>query len=128
MLQNSDDLPPIPTFLLRGHPDCVVPDKQDDKPSHAWIEPETNKPRLTGAYKDKGATEIIGAVLVGRDTFGKSTPLGPHYSDRELKAGIRHAKKWIPMMERRGTRAKPQMHRYQARLHQEGRRYSVVKY
>jgi hypothetical protein len=71
---------------------------------------------------------IIGQVKAGADTFGKLRKALPDYSDRELKSGIRYAEKWMPMLERRGTKRKPVMHRYQARVERRGKRYSVVTY
>ena len=127
----TDEMPPIPSFLLRGHDDCIIPvDAFNNKAQkhEKEIEQEISQPRLTAVYKDKVAMDIVSTVKDGNDTFGKIRKALPQYGDRELKAGIRHAKKWMPMLERRGTNKNPQMHRYQIRLTQDGRRYSVVKY
>jgi len=119
----------IPTFLLRGHPDCKV----SDKPLHDDSQPETvewtvTKPKLTAAYKGRIAQELIAVIKGGADTFGKIRNAMPRYEDNELRSAIRYGKKWIPMLERRGTRAKPQMHKYQARIEQKGRRYEIITY
>mgnify|MGYP005711123341 FL=1 len=119
----------IPTFLLRGHPDCKV----SNKPSCDESQPETvewtvTKPKLTAAYKGRIAQELIGVINGGADTFGKIRNAMPRYEYNELRSAIRYAKKWIPMVERRGTRAKPQMHQYQARIEQKGRRYEIITY
>ena len=64
----------------------------------------------------------------GHNTFGKLRKALPDHDDREIKSAIRYAKKWQPQVERRGTRAKPQMIQYQARLITKGRVYEVIKY
>ncbi len=126
-----DDLE-IPTFLRRGHPDCVV----QDRPSvllqqvHPALQTEIpfSKPKLTAAYKGRIAADLIGAVKAGADTFGKIRKALPNYSDKEIRSGLRYAKKWLPMLERRGSRNKPQMHKYHARIQQNGKRYEVSTY
>jgi hypothetical protein len=71
---------------------------------------------------------VIAQVRSGADTFGKIRKALPDYDDRELKSGIRYAEKWMPMLERRGSKRKPIMHQYQARIERDGRRYRVVTY
>ena len=120
----------IPTFLRRGHPDCLV--KEHSEAQIPVIEEaalvEERKVKLTAAHKSRVAGSIIAAVKNGHDTFGKIRKALPHYTDRELKSGIRYAKDWQQTVERHGPRKRPQ-HRYlQQRLEQDGRRYSVVKY
>ena len=86
------------------------------------------KRKLTGAFKDRIALEIIGQIKAGNDTFGKLRKSMPNYDDRELKAGVRAAQNWLPMLERKGSISRPVMHKYQARLVKEGKRYTVITY
>jgi hypothetical protein len=143
----TDDLE-IPTFLRRGHPDCIVKEPElavrDEFPEGpapqirelckqilddcSIGEPDNAKRKLNAAFRSRVAMAIIGQVKAGADTFGKLRKALPDYSDRELKSGIRYAEKWMPMLERRGTKRKPVMHRYQARVERRGKRYSVVTY
>ena len=163
----TDDLE-IPTFLRRGHPDCVVGNPQvqeickqiladrsigePDIAAHEDMHRQAQglaplsevdrnhktdkvvadlmgqKRKLTAAFKSRVAAAIIAQVKAGADTFGKLRKALPDYDDRELKSGIRYAEKWMPMLERRGTKRKPVMHRYQARVERQGKRYSVVTY
>ncbi len=143
----TDDLE-IPTFLRRGHPDCIVKEPEltvrDEFPegpapsmaevAREFIEAhelmhEVLAPRkLNAAFRSRVAAAIIAQVKSGADTFGKLRKALPDYDDRELKSGIRYAEKWMPMLERRGTKRKPVMHRYQARVERQGKRYSVVTY
>ena len=119
------EMPPIPTWLLRGHPDCKIARQQTVAPASVTLT-EQSKRRLTRVFKDKVAIAVIAQVRRGNNTFGKLRKSVVEFDDRELKAGIRHAMKWMPMVERKGTRAKPQINRYQARLELNGRTYSVV--
>jgi hypothetical protein len=152
----TDDLT-IPTFLRRGHPDCIVgkttvterlaeelgvplhkielaPTPSLDEAAQAALEThefmhQLLAPRkLTAAFKSRVALSVIAQVRKGADTFGKIRKALPEYDDRELKSGIRYAEKWMPMLERRGSKRKPIMHQYQARLERDGRRYRVVTY
>lgn len=146
----------IPTFLRRGHPDCIVETgktaivdqiiEQIGLPSesiplevreaHEDMHKEIFEARddfgvkrkLTGAFKSRVAMSVISQVRAGHDTFGKLRKALPDYDDRELRSGIRYAEKWMPMLERRGTNRKPVMHKYHARVERQGKRYSVVTY
>jgi hypothetical protein len=153
----------IPTFLRRGHPDCIVgkttvterlaeelgvplhkielrdefregPTPSIQKMCKEFVddrsigEPDEVKRKLTGAFRSRVAMAVIAQVRRGADTFGKIRKALPEYDDRELKSGIRYAEKWMPMLERRGSKRKPIMHQYQARLERDGRRYRVVTY
>jgi|9_EtaG_2_1085328.scaffolds.fasta_scaffold01495_2 hypothetical protein len=118
----------IPTFLRRGHADCVIADVSSVTERPLPVEVSASKPKLTAASKSRLAASVISMVRQGHDTFGKLRKALPQHDDRELKSAIRYAKKWIPQLERRGTRAKPQMMQYQARLVTKGRVYQVVKY
>jgi hypothetical protein len=124
-MTNSLDLP---TFLRRGHPDCIVKAATSLAEQAPRIEVAPSKPRMTAASKGRLAASIIAHVQKGHDTFGKLRKVLPASQDREIKSAIRYAMKWMPMLERRGTKRKPQMIRYQARLTLTGRTYSVVKY
>ena len=126
----TNQMPPIPTFLLRGHADCVV--NLDRTNFEAIIYGQADMPqaknKLTAAFKGRVAQAVISAIKAGDDTFGKLRKALPDYEDNEIRAGIRFAKKWIPMLERKGTRAKPYMQKYQARVVSNGKRYEVVTY
>lgn len=126
----KNEMPPIPTFLLRGHPDCVV--NSDRTNFEAIMYGKADMPqaknKLTAAFKGRVAQSVISAIKAGDDTFGKLRKALPDYQDNEIRAGIRFAKKWIPMLERKGTRAKPYMQKYQARVVSNGKRYEVVTY
>ena len=127
----TDDLE-IPTFLRRGHPDCTVIDRPDElsKDNHPAAKAELpfSRPKLTAAYKGRIAMDLIGAIKAGSDTFGKIRTALPRYNDKELRAGLRYGKKWLPMLERRGSINKPHMHKYHARIEQKGRRYDIATY
>ena len=118
----------IPTFLRRGHPDCVIAGVSSVTERPLPVEVSASKSKLTAASKSRLAASVISAVRQGHDTFGKLRKALPQHDDRELKSAIRFAKKWIPQLERRGSRAKPQMIQYQARLVTKGRVYEVIKY
>tara|TARA_R100001460_G_scaffold8582_1_gene21184 strand:- start:64 stop:456 length:393 start_codon:yes stop_codon:yes gene_type:complete len=118
----------IPTFLRRGHPDCVIAGVSSVTERPVPVEVSASKQKLTAAFKGRLAATILGMVNNGHNTFGKLRKALPQHDDRELKSAIRYAKKWIPQLERRGTRAKPQMIQYQARLVTKGRVYEVIKY
>jgi len=126
----KNQMPPIPTFLLRGHADCVV--NSDRTNFEAVIYGQADMPqvknKLTAAFKGRVAQAVISAIKAGDDTFGKLRKALPNYQDSEIRAGIRFAKKWIPMLERKGTRAKPYMQKYQARVVSNGKRYEIVTY
>jgi hypothetical protein len=126
----ENQMPPIPTFLLRGHVDCVV--SSDRTNFEAIIYGQADMPqvknKLTAAFKGRVAQAVISAIKAGDDTFGKLRKALPNYQDSEIRAGIRFAKKWIPMLERKGTRAKPYMQKYQARVVSNGKRYEIVTY
>ena len=79
------------------------------------------KKRLTMVYKDIIARDIIASVREGHDTFGKLRK-ALAYDDRELRAGLRHARKWQPSLRRQGKR----MVSTQSRLENIGRRYRVI--
>ena len=118
----------IPTFLLRGHPDCIVKAAPSTAEGPQLNQMPFGKAKLTSASKGRLASSVISHVKNGHNTFGKLRKVLPQHEDRELKSAIRYAKKWLPMLERRGTRAKPQMIKYQARLVLKGRTYEVIKY
>ena len=123
----TDDLE-IPTFLRRGHPDCnwKPPSSVTERPVDTKV--SVTKRKLTAAFKGRLAVTILGMVDNGHNTFGKLRKALPDHDDREIKSAIRYAKKWQPQVERRGTRAKPQMIQYQARLITKGKVYEVIKY
>lgn len=121
------DYPPIPTFLLRGHADCIVKASAAAVVERAVEMPQVQN-KLTVAFKGRVAQAVISAIKAGNDTFGKLRKALPDYQDNEIRAGIRFAKKWVPMLERKGTRAKPYMQKYQARVVSNGKRYEVVTY
>jgi hypothetical protein len=118
----------IPTYLLRDHPDCLVIGGSSVTERPLPVKVSSNKPKLTVASKSRLAACVISLVKQGHDTFGKLRKALPQHEDRELKAAIRYAKKWIPQLERRGSIAKPKMIKYQARLVTKGRVYEVIKY
>jgi len=126
----TNQMPSIPTFLLRGHADCVV--NLDRTNFEAIIYGQADMPqaknKLNAAFKGRVAQAVISAIKAGDDTFGKLRKALPDYEDNEIRAGIRFAKKWIPMLERKGTRAKPYMQKYQARVVSNGKRYEIVTY
>ena len=126
----TNQMPSIPTFLLRGHADCVV--NLDRTNFEAIIYGQADMPqaknKLNAAFKGRVAQAVISAIKAGGDTFGKLRKALPDYEDNEIRAGIRFAKKWIPMLERKGTRAKPYMQKYQARVVSNGKRYEIVTY
>ena len=121
------DYPPIPTFLLRGHADCIVKASAAVVVERAVEMPQVQN-KLTAAFKGRVASSVISSIRNGNDTFGKLRKALPEYADNEIRAGIRFAKKWVPMLERKGTRAKPVMAKYQARVVSNGKRYEVVTY
>ena len=138
----TDDLE-IPTFLRRGHPDCILHEDmhrraqglaplsdvdRNHRTDKAVADLMGQKRKLTAAFKARVAMAVIAQVRKGADTFGKIRKALPDYDDRELKSGFRYAEKWMPMLERRGSKRKPIMHQYQARLERDGRRYRVVTY
>ena len=118
----------IPTFLLRDHPDCLILGGSSVTERPVPVEASARKPKLTAASKSRLASSVVSAVRQGHNTFGKLRKALPQHDDRELKSAIRYAKKWIPQLEPRGSRAKPQMIQYQARLVTKGRVYEVIKY
>jgi len=144
----TDDDLTIPTFLRRGHPDCIVKQPEltlrdefregptpsvtdtmrDFVKAHEMMHQALAPRKLTGAFRSRVAMAVIAQVRKGADTFGKIRKALPDYDDRELKSGIRYAEKWMPMLDRRGSKRKPIMHQYQARLERDGRRYRVVTY
>lgn len=90
--------------------------------------PSKVEPKLTAARKDRIAAEITAVVDQGACTFGQiRRVLGETYSDRELRAGIRTAKRWRTRLKPAGTRSSPKMIRKQVRLGQTGRRYHVIE-
>ena len=118
----------IPTFLRRGHADCVIASVSSVTERPVPVGVPASKPKLTAASKSRLAASVLSAVKRGHNTFGKLRKALPKHDDRELKSAIRYAKKWMPQLERRGTRAKPHMIKYQARLVTKGRVYEVIKY
>ena len=110
----------IPPFLRRSkHTASSTPVPAiEPKPTPSAATP---KKRLTMAYKDIVARDIIANVRDGHDTFGKLRK-ALSYDDRELRAGIRHARKWQPSLRREGKR----MVSTQSRLESAGRRYRVI--
>lgn len=124
----TNQMPPIPTFLLRGHADCVVQATVSATVEVGQADMPQAKNKLTAAFKGRVAQAVISAIKAGDDTFGKLRKALPDYEDNEIRAGIRFAKKWIPMLERKGTRAKPYMQKYQARVVSNGKRYEIVTY
>ena len=74
---------------------------------------------------DRVASNIIAAIRQGHDTFGKIRK-ALDYDDLSLKASLRHAHNWLPIIERSGSVQRPQLTRKQARVESNGRRYSVV--
>ncbi len=112
----------IPDFLRRKHQKC------ETTQTKVTIKPNLQGPQkiaLTKAYKDRVASNIIAAIRQGNDTFGKIRKT-LDYDDRSLKAGLRHAHNWLPIIERSGSVQRPQLTRKQARVENNGRRYSVV--
>jgi hypothetical protein len=132
MVKVHYDVPDIPTFLLRGHPDCIVkPQSEAQIPTIEDTQSVVKEPvkvRLTAAHKSRVAQSVIAAVRNGNNTFGKIRKALPNYTDRELKSAIRYAKNWQQTVERFGSRRKPQ-HRFgQQRIEQDGRQYKVVRF
>ena len=95
----------IPEFLKRKHQKC------ETEQTNITIRPDSQNPQkiaLTKAYKDRVASNIIAAIRQGSDTFGKIRKT-LDYDDRSLKAGLRHAHNWLPIIERSGRVQRPQL-------------------
>jgi hypothetical protein len=88
-----------------------------------------HKSRLTASLKDRIAADVMAAIADGHDTFGKLRKKLA-YTDRELKAGIRHGRKWQLRATNTGTKAKPNLAQFYTRIdNAEGstRVYTVVR-
>jgi hypothetical protein len=100
------------------------------EPVEVQVEPVADqKSRLTASFKDRIAADVMSAIANGHDTFGK---LRKHlkYTDRELKAGIRHGRKWQLRAMNTGTRARPNLAQFYTRIDNKPnstRVYTVVR-
>ena len=127
----------IPEFLVRANwtPEQVASNEaawdsilKNQTPSVA-IEPKASgKRRRTAVYRAELAGVILASVADGADTFGKIRKrVGDKYDDAELRIGIRAAKKWTLRAKGTGTRAKPSLSQFYARIESQGRRYIYVR-
>lgn len=127
----------IPEFLVRANwtPEQVASNEaawdsilKNQTPAVA-IEPKASgKRRRTAVYRAELAGVILASVADGADTFGKIRKrVGDKYDDAELRIGIRAAKKWTLRAKGTGTRAKPSLSQFYARIESQGRRYIYVK-
>jgi len=71
--------------------------------------------RLTAGFKDRIAADVMAAIDNGHDTFGKLRKQ-LKYTDRELKAGLRHGRKWQLRATNTGTRARPKLAQFYTRI------------
>jgi len=125
-----------PDFLIRANwsPERVAQNKA------AWDATASNRPpapasvqepvkrRRTASFRDELAGAVLACVSDGADTFGKIRKrIGGQYDDAELRIGIRAAKRWTRRAKRTGTRAKPSLAHFYARIESHGRRYIYVK-
>ena len=114
----------IPAFLRRTDNPSTAHRSGDHR--QAWIMPEASD-RLPAAKKDRIAAAVICAVEGGADTFGKiRKALGSRYDDRELRAGIRAARRWQPRLKPGTSGGRPVMRRTRVALVLTGRRYSII--
>ena len=138
-MQPMDQELTIPTWLQRGHPDCSIMPLPDPRaptsraPSVATPTPTppAAKPRrLRAAAKDRIALAVIGRIEDGHDTFGKLRKAMPDVDERDLRSGLRHAKRWQRVAHAQKRRVKHAMtglvHRT-VRVEIDGRRYKVVE-
>lgn len=127
----------IPEFLVRANwtPEQVASNEaawdsilKNQTPAVA-IEPKASgKRRRTAVYRAELAGVILASVADGADTFGKIRKrVGDKYDDAELRIGIRAAKKWTLRAKGTGTRAKPSLSQFYARIESQGRRYIYVR-
>ena len=127
----------IPEFLVRANwtPEQVASNEaawdsilKNQTPAVA-IEPKASgKRRRTAVYRAELAGVILASVADGADTFGKIRKrVGDRYDDAELRIGIRAAKRWTRRAKRTGTRAKPSLSHFYARIESQGRRYIYVR-
>ncbi len=127
----------IPEFLCRATcpPDKVASNEaawdsilKNQTPAVA-VEPKASgKRRRTAVYRAELAGVILASVADGADTFGKIRKrVGDKYDDAELRIGIRAAKKWTLRAKGTGTRAKPSLSQFYARIESQGRRYIYVR-
>ena len=131
-MPKHDDLE-IPPFLRR----TAQTDRPAESPASippaetsAFVHQSSKKRALTGAVKDRIAGDIIAAVKSGHTTFGQIRK-ALNYDDRELKAGLRHARKWQPFLQQSnsstgGRRKRVNYVPRKARIEACGRQYSVV--
>jgi hypothetical protein len=87
------------------------------------------KSRLTSSLKDRIAADVMAAITKGHDTFGKLRKQ-LEYTDRELKAGIRHARKWQIRATNTGSKYRPNMAQFYTRIENKDgstRIYTVVR-
>lgn len=102
-------------------PLCPPLEEADDQP--------VRKSRLTAGFKDSIAADVMSAITNGHDTFGKLRKK-LNYTDRELKAGIRHGRKWQLRAMNTGTRARPNLAQFYTRIDNKPnstRVYTVVR-
>ena len=109
--------------LSERQPNVLCPPYRDTSadPQH--------KSRLTAGFKDRIAADLMAAIDNGHDTFGKLRKQ-LKYTDRELKAGIRHARKWQLRATNTGTRARPKLAQFYTRVENKAdttRVYQVVR-
>ncbi len=127
----------IPEFLVRANwtPEQVASNEaawdsilKNQTPAVA-VEPKASgKRRRTAVYRAELAGVILASVADGADTFGKIRKrVGDKYDDAELRIGIRAAKKWTLRAKGTGTRAKPSLSQFYARIESQGRRYIYVR-
>ena len=124
----------IPPFLRRTaepkKPPAEVPISDmpvsDVSPEDNNNEPQSKKRALTSAYKDRIAGDIISAVKKGHTTFGQIRKV-VNYEDREIKAGIRHARKWRSFLDKVDNgRKRANFIPKKARIELCGKQYRVV--
>ena len=85
------------------------------------------KRALTGAVKDRTANDIIAVVKNGHTTFGQNRKALKNYDDREIRSGIRHARKWQSFIEATNKgRGRGNYIPRKARLEISGKQYRVV--
>ena len=124
----------IPPFLRRTaetkKPAAEVPVSNppvsDQPPEDNTDEPLSKKRALTSAFKDRIAGDIISAVKNGHTTFGQIRKV-VNYDDREIKAGIRHARKWRSFLDKVDNgRKRANFIPKKARIELHGKQYRVV--
>ena len=101
--------------------DALVPRKEIEKAEPQGV-------RFTARLREEVAHAVIHAVKNGNDTFGKiRKQIGDRYEDKVIRSGIKKAKEWHSMVSRHGSRNKPSLRHYQARITSEGRRYTYIE-